>query len=296
MVPTPTNHERDFLASTDGVDSHHDEAPTHRAHEVCFAMAFKASALSLAVTDAIGQRDLDALLELLQAGADLPRAGIAALTLAVGENELEKVADLLRMLEQAGVDINTFGPHGDTALAVAALAGHQHVVDLLVQSLLRTGGDLNAPNKQGFTPLAEAAYKGHKEATAVLIKGLLQSGEDLNLANEYGFTPLTRAAYMGRWEVVALLANALAQSGGDLNVFTPGCGTALTLAAEAQNLQAMNQLLRAGAVASEDDLQDAARLLGFQASHADDVDVRARATDMGLDGIANAFTRTLVLP
>ncbi|MET4577069.1 ankyrin repeat domain-containing protein [Ottowia thiooxydans] len=264
--------------------------------DVCLAAVFQNSSVSLAVADAFQRRDLDALLELLRQGAAPERAGPAALTLAAIENDLEAMEHLLAILERAGVDANTHSPHGSTPLAVAALEGHHQVVERLVQSLLRSGGDLNAPNSQGFTALAEAAYKGHAQAAAVLIEGLLQSGGDLSPVNEFGFTPLTRAAYMGRWEVVGLIADAIQKSGGDLNVSTPGCGTALNLAAEAANLQAMDHLLRAGAVASEDDLADAARLLGFQGGNPDKAVVRARAMERGLESLALAFSESSGAP
>ena len=273
-----------------------DEGQALRQQDVCFSAVFQNSSVSLAVTDAFHRRDLDALLDLLRQGAAPERAGPAALTLAASENELEAVEHLLGILEHAGVDANTYSPNGSTPLAVAALEGHHQVVERVAQSLLRSGGDLNAPNGQGFTPLAEAAYKGHTQAVQVLIKGLLQSGGNLSPVNEFGFTPMTRAAYMGRWEVVGLIADALQKSGGDLNVSTPGCGTALNLAAEAANLQAMDHLLRAGASASEDDLADAARLLGFQGGNPDKAVVRARAMERGLESLALAFSESAGAP
>ncbi|MBH1965594.1 MAG: ankyrin repeat domain-containing protein [Comamonadaceae bacterium] len=268
------------------------ESQAPRPQDLCFAAAFQNSSVSLAVADAFHRRDLDALLELLHQGAAPERAGPAALTLAASENELEAVEHLLGILQHAGVDANTHSPNGSTPLAVAALEGHHQVVEQVVQSLLRSGGDLNALNSQGFTALAEAAYKGHTQVAKVLIDGLLQSGGNLSPVNEFGFTPLTRAAYMGRWEVVGLIADALQKSGDDLNVSTPGCGTALNLAAEAQNLQAMDHLLRVGAVASEDDLTDATRLLGFQDGEADKAVVRARAIEKGLQSLADAFSES----
>lgn len=255
----------------------------------CLASAFQTAAKSIAIVDAIQRWDLDSLLDLLRGGADPHQAGLAALKMAAGENDQDMVCDLLQMLEQAGVDVTTQDPHGDTALTVAAREGHHDVVSLLAESVLRSGGDLNAPNKYGFTPLQEAAYKGHQKTAEVLIEGLLQSGGDLNVANEYGFTALTRAAYMARWEVVSLLANALQQSGGDVNVSTPGYGTALTLAGEHQNLKAMNQLMQAGAEATEDNLETIARLLGFDEAAFNHAGMFERANAMGLEGIAKGL-------
>ena len=269
---------------------HEGQAPYPQ--EFCLSSVFQHSSVSLAVADAFQRRDLDALLALLRQGASPERAGPAALTLAASENDLEAVEQVLEIFERAGLDANTQSPNGSTPLAVAALEGHHQVVERVAQTLLRTGGDLNAPNGQGFTPLAEAAYKGHAQAANLLIAGLQQTGGDLSPVNEFGFTPLTRAAYMGRWEVVGLIADAIQKSGGDLNVSTPGCGTALNLAAEAANLRAMDHLIKAGAVASEDDLADAASLLGFQDSQSDRAAAGARAMEKGLESLARAFSES----
>ncbi len=238
---------------------------------------------------AIQRWDLDQLLELLKAGADVRQAGPAALKMAAQDNNLEQVQALLATLQRAGVDINTIDPHGDTALVAAAREGHHHIVAALVRAIEQSGGDVNAASRYGFTPLAKAAYKGHAEVVAVLIEALLKSGGDLNEANEYGFTPLTRAAYMGRWEVVHMLAEALQQSGGDVNVFTPGCGTALSLAIEDNNLEAADRLLRTGALATDEDIQDMARLLGFNGADFDAALVSERARERRVQGIAKAF-------
>lgn len=246
-------------------------------------------AMSSAVSHAIERWDLDRLLELLKAGADVHQAGPVALKMAAQENHLEHVRELLSTLHHAGVSVNTVDQHGDLALAVAAREGHEDVVSAIAEANLQTGGEINTKNKYGFTALSEAAYKGHAKAAEVLIKALKQSGEDINLATDYGFTPLTRAAYMGQWEVVHLLAEAIQASGGDVNVVTPGCGSALTLAIEASNLEAADRLLQYGAIASEEDIDDLTRLLGHDGADLNEADVLARATEMHLPGVANAM-------
>ncbi|MGB3069298.1 MAG: ankyrin repeat domain-containing protein [Ottowia sp.] len=242
--------------------------------------------MDVAVADAIQRWDLDKLLGLMQEGADTLQAGPAALKMAAQENNLAQVRHLIKVLQHAGVDLNTLDPHGDTALAVAARDGHQDVVAALTDALLQSGGDINATNNQGFTPLSEAAYKGHREAASVLINALVQSGGDLNTANEYGFTPLTRAAYMGHWEVVYMLADALQQTGGDINVSTPGCGGALTLALEQDHLDAADRLLQTGALAEDEHIQDIVRSLGFDHVGADALQ---SARERSFPGIAQAL-------
>lgn len=281
--------ESKMQATATGVGPKLTQSQTQQAQDACLASAFQSTSQSMVILDAIQRWDLDTLLDLLREGADVPTAGLAALKMAVSQNDQETVTELLRLLDRAGVDVNAQDMHGDTALTVAAREGHHEIVSLLVETVLHSGGDLNAPNKYGFTPLLEAAYKGHLKAAEVLTEGLLQSGGDLNAANEYGFTPLTRAAYMARWDVVAMLANALNQSGGDVNVSTPGYGTALTLAGEDHNLKAMDHLMSVGAVATGEDLEMIGQLLGLDRTSLNYPDLHTRATEMGLEGIARAL-------
>lgn len=69
-----------------------------------------------------------------------------------------------------GVNVNYRGTHGNTPLGYSAYAGH----DEIVQFLLQAGADPNIPAYDGWSALALAVYEGHPGPA----KLLLESGAD----------------------------------------------------------------------------------------------------------------------
>lgn len=75
----------------------------------------------------------------------------------------------MRLLIQAGVDVNHVNRLGWTALIEAVVLGqggerHQQVV----QALVDAGADVNLPDVQGRTPLALAQAHGYPEIARIL--------------------------------------------------------------------------------------------------------------------------------
>jgi hypothetical protein len=83
-----------------------------------------------------------------------------------------------------------------TALHVAAYAGHHEVVDML----LRSGAAADALDGAGESPLHKAAGNGHAEAVRVL----LGAGAE-NIPDRRGQTALYKAALCGKAEVVEVM-------------------------------------------------------------------------------------------
>lgn len=162
-----------------------------------------------------------------------------ALQLAAGTGSL----DLVKMLLDAGADINAPGPGtgGLTALQVAAGAGLLDMVKLL----LNAGADVNAPgsNIGGRTALRVATGTGSLE----MVKILLDAGADPNARGSQigGRTPLQVAAGARSLDMVQLLLNA----GANVNARALYLGgrTALRVAAGAGSLEMVKLLLNAGA-------------------------------------------------
>ena len=113
-----------------------------------------------------------------------------------------RLKEVKRLLGE-GVDVNTRGKSGQTALVMAAMNGHANTVKLL----LGNGADINAtwpetfvPDIPGGTALMHAAKNGHIE----VVRLLLDNGADIN-ANFFGSTALKYSAMNGHVEVVKFL-------------------------------------------------------------------------------------------
>lgn len=101
----------------------------------------------------------------------------------------------------AGFPVNGPNARGDTLLTVAAYAGQEKAVELI---LARPKVEVDARNQMGLTALAAAAFKGH----VGIAKALVQHKADVNAANPSGQTALMFAALTGRTAVVEYLLSA----------------------------------------------------------------------------------------
>ena len=181
------------------------------------------------------QGHLEVVRLLLEAGADMNAAntdGTTALFVAAEWGYLEVV----RLLIEAEADMNAKDAHGDTALLVAAMRGHLEVVRLL----LKAGADMNVVDTDGATALFVAAAHGRLE----VLQLLLEAGADVNAARADGATALFVATENSRnSEVVRLLLEA----GADVNAAKADGTTALFVAASRGDLEKVQLLLEAGA-------------------------------------------------
>jgi uncharacterized protein len=82
-------------------------------------------------------------------------------------------ADIVRDLLSRGIDPNTRDRHGQTALMLAAQAGHLRLVQLLIDH----GCHLNVTAKFGLSAVMLAVIAGHKE----IARALAHAGADLTL-------------------------------------------------------------------------------------------------------------------
>ena len=142
---------------------------------------------------------LDILRLLVEAGADVNKAdnnGETSLWMASKEGNLEVV----RLLLDAGANVDKADNKGMTPLYVASYMGHLEVVRLLLDA----GADKDKADNNGMTPLYIASYKGHLEVVRLLV----DAGADKDKADEYGRTPLLIASQYGHHEVVRLLVDA----------------------------------------------------------------------------------------
>lgn len=117
--------------------------------------------------------------------------GEIGLTMALASESM-KAAQVLLSWPQTNV--NALNRRGESPLMLAALKGHQDIVD----TLIKKGADVN---KTGWTPLHYAASGGH----AAIIRLLLENHAYIDAESPNGSTPLMMAAMYGTGETVDLL-------------------------------------------------------------------------------------------
>jgi uncharacterized protein len=111
----------------------------------------------------------------------------------------------LERLLAAGADINARDPHGQTALMLAALEGHERAVAFLAQR----GADLNHTAKYTLSALMLAVIRGHRWVAQALVN----AGADLTIKGSSapgfaGKTALDLAAVRGYDDLVELFRRA----------------------------------------------------------------------------------------
>lgn len=128
-----------------------------------------------------------------------------------------KTAKVIALID-AGVDVNTKGDDGETALMWAA--GWEQVETVRV--LLEKGADVNIKDKHGVTALMLAT---NSTPTSVAIaQALLDKGAEVNSVTNYGDTALIIAVSANSVDVVRLLLT----HGADVNAKTTDGKTALS--------------------------------------------------------------------
>lgn len=110
--------------------------------------------------------------------------------------------------QEGGVHINSSDGEGLTALMVAASAGHEHIVRLL----LKRNALVNQQSVYGWTALMQSSFNGHLPVVGVL----LQNKADPNLRNVFGASALSAACRNGHVAIASLLLDA----GADVNEYS----------------------------------------------------------------------------
>ncbi|XP_068428911.1 ankyrin repeat domain-containing protein 50 [Clinocottus analis] len=193
-------------------------------------------------------------------------------------------SEAVRLLLDAGADVDGCDAEGRTALRAAAWGGHEEIV----LTLLDYGAQVDKGDSMGRTPIIAAAYMGHHEAVEILLdhradvnladgdgrtalsvaalcvptaaglKGygevaslLLERGADPAHRDHDGMTPLLLAAYEGHDDIVELLLEAGADvdetAGPDGNVPAAAAVTPLLAAAAMGHMKTVSRLLFWGA-------------------------------------------------
>lgn len=150
----------------------------------------------------------------------------------------------VKILIDAGADVNCVGDYGRTLLFEAIYGAHMreegfkteggiHFTPYHIESiklLIASGANVNARDDNGNTPLhgASSSFRGFTDLPEI-IRILLDAGAKVDARNNDGVTPLMRAAYTNAAEN----AEALIAAGADVNAKTKGGLTPLWYAAHA---------------------------------------------------------------
>lgn len=148
------------------------------------------------------------------------------------KGDLEKV----KLLLDAGVDVNAIGSTGSSALISASWAGKQEVVSYLLEA------KANVNTVSLGKPSALIVAINQKQEKIAL--SLIEHGANPNVVDSTGTSPLIVAA----WQGDAALVRALTEKGADVNYKRPSDGlTAKKAAVAAGKLDIAQHLKSRGA-------------------------------------------------
>jgi hypothetical protein len=146
---------------------------------------------------AAGYGNLPALRALLESGEDVnkkePKLGRTALHFAAYFD----IPVTLKILIEAGADMNTQDREGITPLYLAAQEGNP----MIVMELIKAGADVDLAGHDGGTPLHMAANNGHEGCAALLI----QAGANVHRQTATGLTPIQLAIDYKHEKIAKLL-------------------------------------------------------------------------------------------
>lgn len=189
---------------------------------------------ALWIASAEGHREILASLLSKAKGDDrLKKSFVPALRSAVLGGHLETI----KLLLDAGADVNNQDEGGQTPLVLASLRGLEGFWEMtkkqkfpqrpgrtasdwpkVVETLLKAGADPNVQSREGFSGLMMAAAQGQKDICELLVSG----GADVNLKENKGATALDIAKAGGHSPIAELLRSAGASESGAGRKDKPG--------------------------------------------------------------------------
>ncbi|KAI0133424.1 glycerophosphodiester phosphodiesterase GDE1 [Hypoxylon sp. NC0597] len=109
---------------------------------------------------------------------------------------------IVRMLVEAGVDINWQDETGETALHIAARFGHVECAKILLEGSVEQKANLELTEKSfAWTPLHISAVDGHLPVAQLLV----EAGAEVGKTDSFGWTATEHAALRGHLQLAKLL-------------------------------------------------------------------------------------------
>ena len=151
---------------------------------------------------------------LIDAGADLNlknNDGRTALMMACRNSTKESSENTVKMLIDGGADINLKEPDGWTALMFACRYSNTDSTENTVKMLIDGGADVNLTENNEWTALIFACRYSNTDSTENTVKMLIEVRSDVNLKTNDGWTALMVACKFSKDNIVKILINADAQ-------------------------------------------------------------------------------------
>ncbi|XP_076469305.1 uncharacterized protein LOC143299780 [Babylonia areolata] len=167
--------------------------------------------------------------------SSMTRNGLTALHFACLCRSPTASADIIRLLLQAGADINIGHKSGCPPLIYVLRIGNTVTADLLIGH----GAEVNTETERGDTTLMYAARRGLSDTAEVLIR----HGADIKARNKLGETPLHCALQQNH----PGMADCLIRHGADVNCMNEEGETPLVYAVRWCNADTVEQLICHGA-------------------------------------------------
>jgi uncharacterized protein len=148
-----------------------------------------------------------------------------------------ELAEIVRLLVEAGADINAIGADGGTALMCAS---ERDCCTQVLMAFLQNGANILASAADGKTALYFAAAAGRTDSCELLLE---RDNSLVNLKDDmYGFSPLMTAVKQNSIALVQLLLD----NGADINVADNCDQNALFMAASQGRVSMMKLLVQHG--------------------------------------------------
>ena len=170
---------------------------------------------------------------LIEAGADLnlqSNGGETALIFASCFSNTTSTENTVKMLIDAGADLNIQANNGDTALIFACANIGTSSTEKTVKMLIDAGADLNKQSNNGGTALTIACCFSNTTSSENTVKMLIDAGADLNIQANNGETALIFACCFSNRTSTENTVKMLINAGADLNKQSNNGETALIFA------------------------------------------------------------------
>lgn len=126
--------------------------------------------------------------------------------------------DIVKMLIDAGADLNIQTRDGWTALMLSAERSKKTSTENTVKMLIDAGANLNIQNRDGLTSLMGSSKNSNTTSTENTVKMLIDAGAELNLQDRLGINALIYASGFSKNYSTENTVKMLVEAGADLSI------------------------------------------------------------------------------